>query len=239
MSQVSPEHTARLVDWWAAGVGRSVHPEDLADIADVNVFKNDVTPVPYVGNLTKAKLVMVMLNPGHKGEEELRGPRDPHEDEARKRCLVQDMSQDFWPLTTSIRPDGQESGGRKYWRSIFKSYAASKGDIETMYARIARAVCCVQMVPYPSRTAPNVSEAIKLKSVRMVQEWVSEEIRLAIRPVIVFRGWPYLGSLRDKPNDTNFLGFKPDINFLRRPSFNPKGRYSVEAARALDRVLGP
>lgn len=238
MPQVIPKHTGRLVDWWQAGAGSSIHPEDLPDIANVDVVKNDVTPVPYVGNLTKAKLVMVMLNPGHKGEEELRGPRDPHEDEGRKRCLVQDMSQDFWPLTTSIRPDGQESGGRKYWRSIFKSYAASRGDIETIYARIAQAVCCVQLVPYPSKTAPGVAESLKLKSVGMMQEWIREEVRLAARPVIVFRGWPYLGDLRDRPNDANFLGFKPDINFLRRPSFNPAGKYSKDAAKALDGVLG-
>lgn len=227
----------RLVDWWQAGAGSSAHPEDLPDIAYVDVVQKDIVPVPYVGNLTKAKLVMVMLNPGHQGDKELRQAKDPREDEARRLCLTQDPAADFWPLTVDRRFDGEDGGGRKYWRSIFKSYAASRGDIEAMYARIAQAVCCVQLVPYPSKTAPGVTESSRLKSVKMMQEWILAEVRLAIRPVIVFRGWPYLDELRDKPNGGNFLGFKPDINFLRRPSFNPAGKFSRDAAQVLDRVL--
>jgi hypothetical protein len=215
-----------------------VHPEDEANIDKFAGFEEDGSPpVPYVGNLTRAKLVMVMLNPGHKGDEERNVPRNKAEDEARERCLVQDPLEGFWPLTVKKRPDSLVMGGREYWRSIFKSYAVARRDIEDTYSKIANSVCCVQMVPYASEKGPGVTGAMELKSVKMMQAWIDEELRLAYRPVIVFRGWPYLENLRVRPNDEHFIGFKPNMNFLRRPSFNPRGKYSHEAAKVLDRVL--
>lgn len=236
------QHTSNLVQWWDKADTEGVHPEDLSrsDLDDAFKFKG-MCPVPYLGDLTKARLVIVMLNPGLEEDERVRMADEAHEKSHLISALRQESGIGFWPLQIDEMKGGNPGGpgSRRYWRSIFRSYVASKadGNPESVYAEIARNICCVQLVPYHSKKGPNTRLGSSLKSVHMMREWITEEIRLAHRPLIIFRGWKYLEDIRGTSENQLFLGFEPGRNFLRRPSFNPMGQHSRRAALMLDKVL--
>jgi len=249
---MAPKHTEDLISWWYKSDMEGLHPEDAGYLHKLGVKRNvsdqivtqRLCPVPYLGNLRKAKLVIVMLNPSLGSENQL------HEDEEHERpnlavSLRQKGCPDFWPLTIpASNKEGTRPGSRRYWRQIFSSYVrARSSDLSTgeaLYGEIARAICCVQLIPYHSRKAPSPVIFYEMPTTRNMVLWIKEEVRAQARPVIIFRGWPYLDeSLRLSTNVETHLPFSPQNGFLRKPSFNPESMLSSRAAAFLDKALQP
>jgi len=67
--------------------------------------------------------------------------------------------------------------------------------------------------------------------------WIHAEISARQRPMIIFRGWPYLRELQNREPEDLLVTYKPGATFLRRPSFNPQGSLSKKAAEVLAGAL--
>lgn len=173
-----------LIRWWGQAIAEGIHPQDALILKHKDEFAtNGMTPVPYLGDLRRARLVIVMLNPGLEEDARVRKADETHEKTHLTAALRQEPGIGFWPLQvhemSAINPGGP--GSRRYWRSTFKSYVASKTaeDPESVYAEIGRNICCVQLLPYHSKQAPNKRLGTSLKSVQLMTEWIKEEIQLA------------------------------------------------------------
>ncbi len=234
-------HTERLIEWWGHSKGSGLHPEDECFMqsrpgGQKRLITDELCPIPYVGELRTAKLVVVMLNPGY--DVRSQALDEQHEKTMLLNCLRQLPGTSFWPLTIKSRPDGNPPASSRYWRSIFRSFVTSRPlPEEETYLQIARSTCCVQLVPYHSKRAPDVETCRQMPSVRQMTSWIHAEISARQRPMIIFRGWPYLRELQNREPDDLLVAYKPGATFLRRPSFNPQGSLSKNAAEVLADAL--
>lgn len=138
-----------------------------------------LTPVPFTGDAENAKIILLLLNPGlepadYYGEFEVAGFRERLIDN-----LHQDFSRRDYPFVY-LDPEIAWHSGYRWWygkfQGIIAEFAAFKG-ISYSEARwaLARAVACVEMVPYHS-VAFGISEKIwkSLPSVRLARSYVRE-----------------------------------------------------------------
>ena len=226
-------NTKRLIKFWRKARDVGVHPEDAALVkahnqkakAERRLNVNRFTPIPWVGNLSTAKVIIVMLNPGmQKLTQQLR-------DEKLERAhLVRNLRQKNQSSLYCLQPELKETGGGRYWRGRFRTYVESQFDNhEEGYAYLARHFCIVQMIAYHSQIDPT-SVRQKLPSSMAMRDWILAELRLKRRKVIVIRGyndiWP-----DDKPANHSKLLICHGKLSLRRPSFNPTGKVSRHLAK--------
>lgn len=232
-------HTKQLIKFWVKARDVGMHPEDAALVKAHNLkaeakrklHVDRFTPIPWVGNLHKAKVVIVMLNPGmQKLTKQLR------DEKSERPHLVRNLRQKNRPTLFSLDPELKETGGGRYWRGRFRTYVESQFDnLEDGYAHLSRHICIVQLVPYHSLKDPG-SVRTKLPSAKAMREWILAEIKLKHRKIIVIRGyndiWP-----DDKPsNHSKLLICKGKLS-LRRPSFNPTGKVSRHLAKFIGYYL--
>ena len=235
MSNIVPHHqqTKRLINFWRKAGDVGVHPEDAALVkahnlkakAERKLYVDLFTPIPWVGNLNTAKVIIVMLNPGMQKLAKQLGA-----EKLERSHLVKNLRQKNRPTLFCLHPELKETGGGVYWRGRFRTYVESQFDnLEDGYAHLSRHICIVQLVPYHSQKDPG-GVRTKLPSAKAMHEWILAEIKLKHRKIIVIRGyndiWP-----DDKPaNHSKLLICKGKLS-LRRPSFNPTGKVSRHLAK--------
>jgi len=228
-------HTKRLINFWRKAPVVGVHPEDSVYVKSYNLraksdrklYVDNFTPIPWVGNLHKAKVIIVMLNPGMS---EL--PKQLHDERVERPYLVSNLRQNKNPLLFYLNPKLRETGGGIYWRRRFKSFVENVFDNpEDGYDKIARQICIVQIIAYHSRKNPS-SIRSKLPSARAIREWILEEVKLKRRKVLVIRGyndiWPKI-----KPSNTSKLIICKGKLSMRNLSFNPTGVISINIAQMI------
>ena len=177
--------------------GTGVHPEDAKVIKSYNLkaksdrklYINNFRPVPWAGNLLKAKVIIVMLNPGMS-----KLSKQINDEELERPFLARNLGQKNNPSLFYLNPKLKQTGGGIYWRRRFKSFVEKSFDnLEDGYAHIARHVCIVQLIAYHSQKDPS-SIRSKLPSARIMRDWILDEVKLKQRKVLVIRGyndiWP-------------------------------------------------
>lgn len=163
-------------------------------------------PQPFVGDLTRASIFLLMNNPGL-------GPDAyfEHEHPALRSALLANLKQEtsdgalaFWPLD----PQFAEYSGFCYWhnrlREVIAQIAVSK-NIAWSAARkeIAEQLAVIQAVPYHSARIPRIG---RLKSTELAREYVREQVVPRVKKgealVLVLRDgrtWePCLEALKDQ-----------------------------------------
>lgn len=221
--------TVELVDFWRkAGDTDWVHPEDLEAVKAYNAPPADkrkiedrgYVPVPWVGSLTKARVIIVMLNPGFEPGQ--------CEEEVDRGALRRNLRQEPDCEMFSLRKGAVDNNGGKYWRGIFKSFAQGNEDV---FSILRSKVCVVQLVPYHSRQSPGDLPR-RLKSTANMLSWLRREIQSGDRHILVARGNNHLGATHGGRVFTSTAERR-----LRKPAFNRLGKVSGLWAEFLDRGL--
>lgn len=101
----------------------------------------DTLPEPYLGN-PEAPVVLLNLNPGHSDEDALWHARQDFSASARANLLHKESSYPFYLLN----PAYADSPGHQWWNKHLRSLIEEFG-----LERVARAVLCVELLPYHSR----------------------------------------------------------------------------------------
>jgi hypothetical protein len=232
-------HTKRLIRFWGKARDVGVHPEDAALIkahnfkakAERKLHVDQFTPVPWVGNLTTAKVIIVMLNPGmQKLYKQLR------DEKLERPHLVRNLRQKNQPTLFCLHPELKETGGGRYWRGRFRTYVESQFDnLDEGYVHLSRHICIIQLVPYHSQKDPG-GVRTKLPSAKAMRDWILAELKLKRRKIIVIRGYNDIWPNDTPANHPKLLICKGKLS-LRRPSFNPTGRISKQLAMILGKAF--
>jgi hypothetical protein len=230
--------TEDLISYWRGDW--KIHPDDQSAVSTHNsiYLENDarhlhtksLTPIPWVGNLRSAAVILVMLNPGYCNEQP--------EYERRESQLLEDNRNQFKGCNMFCLVDnaGITSGGR-YWRSIFRTFVqAHFQDCEAGYRLLAEKLCVAQMIAYHSKRDPGSKLRSSLPSSRPMLAWLRKEAQEnQSRGIIIMRCYNDVGPLGA---GRNVLICNNELQ-LRRPSFNPVGLVSRHWASHLERHLHP
>ena len=133
-------------------------------------------PVPYQGNLSKADIFVVMLNPGL-------GTNDYQADEHKahahqiKQIIRQDFSDVPYPFL-SLNPEYAWSGGFQWWerklRKVIKEIAKQycDGSYATALHCLSQRLAAIEIFPYHSRVFKAGALRAKLPSVKQAKDFV-------------------------------------------------------------------
>ena len=172
------------INFWKSHSGTGYHEEDL-DIAN-SWPKFDTTPdfsltskyprnfhpllfpMPYVGNLKEATLILAMLNPTV-------GPYDYQDQSTEKFRLLAEAHRKQQDVTGCFAVD-DTCGIRswfEYYRSIFRSAVVktaeeSKCMEDVVWAELIRRLAIVELVPYYSKTADELIKSDRYLGLRSV-----------------------------------------------------------------------
>ncbi len=136
-------------------------------------------PIPYLGNLAKARIFILMLNPGflpidYYAETHCREFR-----EAMERNLRQEFQPDDYPMI-SLNPRFAWLGGAEYWTrklsGVLSDLRRQRGLTWTEALQIAsREIAVVELCPYHSQNFKLPDPMLsKLKSVKLMKDFVNE-----------------------------------------------------------------
>ncbi len=148
-------------------------------------YKNDkslhlgLLPRPYSGSLARAKIFLLMLNPGLQ-------PLDYYTEEKRflRRSIIGDIHQKLrgkYPFP-SLNPKMSWFGGAGYWRPKLRDHIVrlqedNKCSYQQAASKLAKSICVLQLVPYHSPSFGLPSRIVKkLKSTELVQNFIREVI---------------------------------------------------------------
>jgi hypothetical protein len=144
-------------------------------------FHFSLLPVPYVGNLAKADIFILLLNPGF-------APSDYYgesENRSFKRALQQNLEQDFHGMEYPflyLDPRFCWHGGYRWWeaklRDVVQTVAKEqyRGRYVDALKAVSRRVAAIDLVPYHSahfRTRPEMTD---LPSAAAAREWVHNSL---------------------------------------------------------------
>lgn len=140
-------------------------------------------PVPYAGNVAKAKVIFLQLNPGVEIPPGFDRPIDEDEEfpellrAEQKNIRQEKMEYPFIYLDPKLR----FTGGFRYWTKKFSAIIRTERD----YVRLANRLACIEFFPYHS------NNYLPLKQVLPSQKYGFSLVRAAIKrkaKIIVMRG---------------------------------------------------
>ncbi len=155
-------------------------------------FHFSLLPVPYVGNLAKADVFILLLNPGF-------APGDyyaEYENRAFKRALRRNLEQDFqgteYPFLY-LNPRFCWNGGYRWWeaklRDIVQTVAKEQhgGCYLDALKAVSRRVVAIELVPYHSARFRSRPEITNLPSAQAAKKWVRDSLvsRAKQRKVVI------------------------------------------------------
>lgn len=199
----------RLIEHWHgfdATTAPLVHPADAGHIPSLDGFALDLLPYPFVGDITRADVWVLMLN-SNVG-------KDDRADEAKPafhRRLLANLAQDFTGLDhpfLSLDPALAGTGtnlyyeGRNGFGHLMRTYAAKAGlPLESARMAITQRVAVLQLFPYRStegKAASKLSDV--LPSARLAWEAAHEAVNdeHSKRLVVIPRCAPDWGFPYDK-----------------------------------------
>lgn len=141
-------------------------------------FHVNLLPVPYVGDLKKATVFILMLNPGC-------GPVDyvAESDAAYRQAMIDQLSQSFEGKRPFfyLRPEFSWTGGGQWWRNklkpVIERFVAKGWSVSGALDSIAARVAVLEYWPYHSVSANLHSSLLKeSKSHRMVSSFALSEL---------------------------------------------------------------
>ena len=177
-------------------------------------------PVPYAGDLKKADIIILLLNPGLGASDYWGEFSVPAYRERIEKTLRQDLSGAEYPFCY-LDPEICWSGGFRYWEKKFHPLLSiiAKEKFNGRYLDALRhfstRLATVELVPYHSPTFDAHSLVEKLPSVKQIQRFVRENLLpdvgagkkslivtrrakdwgMPVSPhVIVYQGWETRGA---------------------------------------------
>ncbi len=164
--------------------------------SDETKFHLNLIPIPYIGNIEKAKIYILMLNPGF-------GILDYYaesKDVELKSTLINNLRQENlardYPFIF-LNPKFLWHGGGQYWEKKFKELIKEvKDDNNYSYAQtlsfIAKRVAVLQLVPYHSRKSKQSDKLYtELKSSIQMRKFVQKLAKQGEKYIICMRGKNY------------------------------------------------
>jgi len=139
-------------------------------------FHIDLLPVPFAGNLAKASVYVLLLNPGF-------GPHDyfgEYEIPAFRRARIANLRQPPRVQFLDLTPAFSWHGGFRYWHgrltALISAFASSTrlsyGESRQFFAN---EIASVELVPYHSKTFHLPRKIVtNLRSVELAQQFVRE-----------------------------------------------------------------
>jgi len=177
-------------------------PLDAASYAHDTVAQDpkfthlSLLPVPYLGNLRRADIFILMLNPGF-SQIEYQVESNDDVITALRRNLAQDVEKDDYPLWY-LNPQFKHHPGHRYWASHLKGVGSHR--------ELSNRIAVVERFPYHSKEFGHTAVVRKLPSSitakRFVREIVLPRVIRQEALLIVARGASAFGfSQHDKaPN---------------------------------------
>jgi hypothetical protein len=143
---------------------------------DCTQFHLGLLPQPFVGNLSKASIFILMLNPGFSVGDYYALHHSPAYAAAIKRNLSQQNESDEFPFFF-LDPQFAWTSGGQWWQSRLHSIAAElmrlNGiTLQQALRHISQHVACLEMFPYHSRSFSALK--IELESKNLVCQYVEE-----------------------------------------------------------------
>jgi hypothetical protein len=137
-------------------------------------------PIPFIGNLEKASIFVLMLNPGLSAGDYFAEQSMPKFREAQIRNLRQENSDDEYPFFC-LNPQFAWHPGFEYWKKKFDNItgelAKHKGiTYQQAMSKLAKNVVCLELFPYHSKRFPSVLSPKKLPSAVMIRNFVNERV---------------------------------------------------------------
>jgi hypothetical protein len=136
-------------------------------------------PAPYVGDLERASIYILLLNPGFSPDDYYGESHSPEYRETLVRNLRQQDGDSAYPFLF-LNPRFSWHGGFAYWHrrlgGIVAELVRQQGlTTQAALSKLARATCALELLPYHSasfRMPPAVMN--QLASVRLVREFVHQ-----------------------------------------------------------------
>ena len=146
-------------------------------------FHLGLLPQPFVGNLSKASIFILMLNPGFSVGDYYALHHSPAYKAAIKRNLSQQNGADDFPFFF-LDPQFAWTSGGQWWQARLHSIAAELMQLngitlQRALKHISQHVACLEMFPYHSRSFSPLK--FELESTKLVCQYVKE--------VLVPRTW--------------------------------------------------
>jgi hypothetical protein len=156
-------------------------------------FRTGLAPVPFVGDLKRAKVFLLMLNPGYypcyEVDEVVNGP-------ASWKNIMHEGDQTFWPLAdVPIQNDFN-----RYWRRLMRPVADILGSYEPMLDRLA--MC--NLVPYRSPHF-KYEGLFDAESSALMQSFVREELSKREDPLVIVARRPRIWRYPYKEQEHGYL----------------------------------
>ena len=154
----------------------------------------NVVPTPYLGNLAKADIYILMYNPGLKRHDYLPNKKLR---KARFNTLQQKFNRHDFPFR-SLDPEHE---GSDYWKKKFRKIIEAierkyENDHDEAARYLADSVACLELLPYHSCSRPSLRQLKDLPSVQAMLDFVCfanliERAKRGKALVIVVRGKKY------------------------------------------------
>jgi len=157
------------------------------------LFRLSLLPVPYIGNLDHANIIILMGNPGFHKEHDIPELKDKVFQRDIKLNNRQKLKK--YPFFY-LKPEYRKHGGGIYWRKRLKDIADTlvrKGHFpsdEAAFNFIAKKIAVVQLAPYHSSKFPR---NLHLPSTQRAIDWANNKLLRRAQKgkisIIVARGW--------------------------------------------------
>ncbi len=145
---------------------------------DKGIFHTDLLPVPYIGDLKKATIFLLFLNPGFSIDNYFVEELSEDFKDALKSNIKQDFENSEYPFFY-LNPKFMWTGGGKYWLQKLKDYILQIKKTEgisyteaTKY--LSKKVAVLQLIPYHSVNFTRHNLLSKLDSSRKMKRFVEE-----------------------------------------------------------------
>lgn len=157
-------------------------------------------PIPFQGNLSKADVFIVLLNPGL-GLSAYQTEEDKEHAEQVRLIIKQELANVPFPFL-SLNPDYAWTGGFQWWerklRNVIELVAAGqcKGNYAEALRLLSQRLAAIELFPYRSRTFNAASLRSRLPSVREARDFVQRLLPRAKNgevTIIVSRGIKSIG----------------------------------------------
>ena len=194
-----------LVHFWSEfrlGMSTNVHPQDLEllnswkldsevhvsveQYVNSDVFGHDgstlqlgLTPAPYSGDLSKADIFILMLNPSF-SIVDLFGEYDmPEFKQAVEKTLRQDLQDEEFPFVY-LNPKFCWSGAYQWWEPKVRDVAlelAKQQNLRYIDAlkAVSQHIACIELIPYHCVSGPN-RKLERLPSAKAAYRYVRDEL---------------------------------------------------------------
>lgn len=135
-------------------------------------------PVPYAGNLEKASIFILMLNPGFSPSNYFFEETSPGYRKAHIRTLKQENGSDDYPFIY-LNPEFSWHPGSEYWQnklqSIIGEYVKqTKITYQEAMSQVSKKLACLELFPYSSNSFGANSMLNKLSSTSLMLKYIQE-----------------------------------------------------------------